>query len=418
MNSIKKSIKQKKIAKKIIQRRMLYAAGLGLIPIPIIDAASILGTQVLMIRSIANLYGVPFKEQLVKSFIGSLVGSLGTAGVVKAIPGLGSVIGGAAMSLTGAAATYAIGKVFVQHFDQGGTLLDFDPVESRKYFEEVYKEGELEAQRLKIDQTNDFSITHQNSNNKADDEKKRRRAKRLKALRAKQRRKRQINNILAFLFLFIFVGLIIWLYPKRKKVRPYNITDTSLFQEEKKAIEKELKPFGVLDTIEMKAISAFSEISTEGFIAQYLQNRKAIYPKRYTLSAVRFRGVSNALNLEGKKQLTNIALLMKKYPDLIINVYGHTTHIGPEFNRKRIGRERARTLERTFVELGVPAYRVTGNYIEKEESIYNEYWGAEILLDVVRVSNQLNGFSFFQFSKQMIKATDIKIQEIIRDTSK
>ncbi|MFK7983173.1 MAG: hypothetical protein AB8G86_24550, partial [Saprospiraceae bacterium] len=46
------------------------------------------------------------------------------------------------------AATYALGKVFTQHFDQGGTLLTFDPVESRKYFQDAFEEGKLYVEDL------------------------------------------------------------------------------------------------------------------------------------------------------------------------------------------------------------------------------------------------------------------------------
>ena len=104
-----------------------------------------------MIRDIANVYGVDFKEKPVRSIITTLVGDLGAIGVmsgVKAIPVLGSFIGGFTTSLTGAAATYGLGKVFTQHFDQGGTLLNFDPVESRKYFQEAFEEGKLYVEDL------------------------------------------------------------------------------------------------------------------------------------------------------------------------------------------------------------------------------------------------------------------------------
>jgi len=49
MNAIKKSEKRKARAKKLVQRRMLYAGGLGLVPLPIVDAAGILGIQVLTV---------------------------------------------------------------------------------------------------------------------------------------------------------------------------------------------------------------------------------------------------------------------------------------------------------------------------------------------------------------------------------
>ena len=57
--TLKESIFRKKQANNVINKRMLYAAGLGLIPLPIIDAASILTTQVLMVQEIAEVYRIP-----------------------------------------------------------------------------------------------------------------------------------------------------------------------------------------------------------------------------------------------------------------------------------------------------------------------------------------------------------------------
>lgn len=130
-------------ADRITKRRALYAAGAGLLPFPVIDAAILLGIQITMIRSISQLYHVEFKENIVKSIIGSLVGSIGAVGVMKAIPGLGTILGSLTTSATAAASTYALGKVFTQHFDQGGTLLDFDPVKSREFFEKEFDAGRM-----------------------------------------------------------------------------------------------------------------------------------------------------------------------------------------------------------------------------------------------------------------------------------
>ncbi|MCB9048815.1 MAG: DUF697 domain-containing protein [Lewinellaceae bacterium] len=140
---LKSTEELKRAADRITVRNTLFAAGAGLIPFPAIDAAILLGIQLNMIRSIANAYHVEFKENLVKSIIGSLIGSIGAAGVMKAIPGLGTILGGLTTSATAAAATYALGKVFTQHFDQGGTLLDFDPVKSREFFEKEFEAGRM-----------------------------------------------------------------------------------------------------------------------------------------------------------------------------------------------------------------------------------------------------------------------------------
>ena len=133
----------KKAADRTTQRSTLVAAGAGLIPIPVLDAVAVLGVQINMIRVIANIYHVEFRENIAKSIIGSLVGSFGAVGLVKAIPVIGSMLGGVTVSIAGAAATYALGKVFTQHFDQGGTLLNFDPIKSRAYFEKEFEAGRM-----------------------------------------------------------------------------------------------------------------------------------------------------------------------------------------------------------------------------------------------------------------------------------
>lgn len=143
------SFKQKDAAQKIINQRTLYAAGLGFIPFPLLDAIGVTSIQIWMIRDIAKVYRIPFKRHQIKSFIGSLAGNLGTMGILKIVPGLGAILGGSAVSVSAATATYALGRVFMQHFDQGGTLLDFNPTKSRAYFQELYTKNRLVVQNLK-----------------------------------------------------------------------------------------------------------------------------------------------------------------------------------------------------------------------------------------------------------------------------
>lgn len=136
----------------ITKRRTIYAAGAGLIPFPVLDLATLLGIQVVMIRDLAEVYEMEesFNENKAKHLIHSLVGSLGVSGVlsgVKAIPVVGSIVGMIGSPLNGAAATYALGKVFTKHFDHGGTLLDFDPAASRDYFEKEFEEGKSVAKK-------------------------------------------------------------------------------------------------------------------------------------------------------------------------------------------------------------------------------------------------------------------------------
>jgi uncharacterized protein (DUF697 family) len=126
-------------AEQILHRYSTYAAGAGLIPFPLVDAAAITVLQFQMVREIAAAYEVSFDGERVRSLIGSLLGgatstSIGYAvghSYVKTIPVVGPLLGLLSMPSAAAAITWAVGKVFMQHFALGGTLLDFDPEKTR-----------------------------------------------------------------------------------------------------------------------------------------------------------------------------------------------------------------------------------------------------------------------------------------------
>jgi len=145
-----------KRANDIVKNHMLWSMGAGLVPIPIVDLAALTGLQLNMVRLLSNLYDIPFSKDAGKSIIASLVGSVVPVSLtptlyslIKAIPLIGQTAGAVTMSLAGGAATYAIGKVFVQHFESGGTFLDLNPEEVKGYFAKKYEEGQKVASDLK-----------------------------------------------------------------------------------------------------------------------------------------------------------------------------------------------------------------------------------------------------------------------------
>lgn len=140
----------------IVRKHVYASAGTGLIPIPYIDLVGLLGVQLHMLKKLSELYHIPFKKELAKSSIGSLLGSVGSvalsgpvASLLKLVPIVGTTTSAVSMSITGGAGTYAIGKVFVQHFASGGTFLDFDPAAVREYFAQQFQEGKHMAQAAK-----------------------------------------------------------------------------------------------------------------------------------------------------------------------------------------------------------------------------------------------------------------------------
>jgi uncharacterized protein (DUF697 family) len=147
-------------ASNLIKKHVIVVMGASLIPIPLFDLVALSGVQLKMLYSLTKLYEVPFSKNLGKSSIASLLGgvmptstAMTLASLAKAVPGLGTATGMITVSVLGGATTYAIGSVFVQHFESGGTLLDFDPKKMRAYFSNKLEEGKGVAAQLKPGKT-------------------------------------------------------------------------------------------------------------------------------------------------------------------------------------------------------------------------------------------------------------------------
>jgi len=119
----------------------------GFLPTPVIDIALLTGIQLRMLKKLSDHYDVPFSENLVKSLLMSLIGGIvptkfGFGYLVyalKAVPVVGNLLSLSYMPAFAWAVTFAVGKVFVQHFESGGTFLSFDPVAAREHFQRILK---------------------------------------------------------------------------------------------------------------------------------------------------------------------------------------------------------------------------------------------------------------------------------------
>jgi uncharacterized protein (DUF697 family) len=136
------------LAAKLVDRLSLWSGAAGLIPVPLVDVAAIGGVQLHMLRRLSEIYGIPFSENRGKSILTSLAGAMipasaatTTGSLMKGLPGIGTVIGALTMPVVASGATWVIGKVFIQHFASGGTLLDFNPPDYREF---------IKAQKAKL----------------------------------------------------------------------------------------------------------------------------------------------------------------------------------------------------------------------------------------------------------------------------
>ncbi|MCB9230914.1 MAG: DUF697 domain-containing protein [Bacteroidia bacterium] len=129
-------------AEKIIRKYTLITMGVGLVPLPLLDLAAIAGVQVKMIKTLCELYELDFRSDLVKTLIGAVAGTATTVGIgaplagslLKLVPFVGNVLGAASLSVGAGATTYALGKIFSNHFAYGGTFLDFNPSQAKLQF--------------------------------------------------------------------------------------------------------------------------------------------------------------------------------------------------------------------------------------------------------------------------------------------
>ncbi len=139
-------------AEKIVRDHMWWSMALGLIPLPLVDVAIITGLQVKMLHRLSTHYQQPFSEQKAKAIIAALMGGSNSGFMSYALSSsLGRfipLVGWVSMSLSAGALTYAVGRVFVHHFELGGTFLSFDVEAMREHFAKERENGLQVAQAL------------------------------------------------------------------------------------------------------------------------------------------------------------------------------------------------------------------------------------------------------------------------------
>jgi uncharacterized protein (DUF697 family) len=128
------------LASKLVDRFAIWSGVAGLIPLPVVDVLAVGALQVQMLRRVSQIYDVEFSENRGKALIAALAGTMipvtsgmGAASAMKAVPVVNILAAGFVMPVLSAGATFAIGKAFIQHFESGGTLLDFNPPDYREF---------------------------------------------------------------------------------------------------------------------------------------------------------------------------------------------------------------------------------------------------------------------------------------------
>ncbi len=135
---------QSSMADDSIDSHVLWAMGAGAIPLPILDMAAVTAIQLNMFKELCMIYQVDYNESFGKNIISSLAGAtLAKVGAsfIKAIPGIGSLLGGVPMVVLSGASTYGMGQVFKKHLEIGGMMSAFSFDNAQKIYNEAYEKG-------------------------------------------------------------------------------------------------------------------------------------------------------------------------------------------------------------------------------------------------------------------------------------
>jgi len=136
--------KRKAKADEVIKEHILWSVGVGLVPIPLFDVAAVTALQIGMLKQLSKLYDVDHDQESGKIFVSALAGTSAAkigASLIKAIPGVGSLVGSVSMSALSGASTYALGQVACTQLEMRGTLKGVDLSEAKKAYEEAFERG-------------------------------------------------------------------------------------------------------------------------------------------------------------------------------------------------------------------------------------------------------------------------------------
>ncbi|MBF0118397.1 MAG: DUF697 domain-containing protein [Desulfobacterales bacterium] len=135
---VKKEESKEKEAIMIVKKYAAIVSSTALIPIPALDIVAVSVILLKMLKSLSDLYGISFSSQRGKSAITAIVGGVHAGlfckSLLKMVPFWGYGISVPSIVTLNFGLTYAIGKVFIQHFESGGTFLDFDPKTVKNFF--------------------------------------------------------------------------------------------------------------------------------------------------------------------------------------------------------------------------------------------------------------------------------------------
>ena len=123
-----------------------YAMMAAAIPVPLADIAAVTVIQLDLVKQLADFYSMKYDQTSGKAIVSALTGASAArlgASAAKAIPGIGTAIGGGTQIVLSGASTYAVGKLFKRHFEAEGTMDTFNPEAARDLYDRYVEKAKV-----------------------------------------------------------------------------------------------------------------------------------------------------------------------------------------------------------------------------------------------------------------------------------
>jgi uncharacterized protein (DUF697 family) len=141
------------VAENQIKTYVIASVAASVVPLPVFDIAAVAAIQLRMIQKLSELYDRPFSENAVRNVVTALGGGVFGFGagaavaisLTKFVPGIGWMLGMVSLPVVAGAATYAIGRVFVRHYEEGGSVFDLRADTMRGYYQQQLERGKTIA---------------------------------------------------------------------------------------------------------------------------------------------------------------------------------------------------------------------------------------------------------------------------------
>ena len=149
---------KKKMSQAAVATAVAAAAATGASPIPFSDAALLIPVQVSMIAGITAIFGLDISKSFLTAFVSSTIGTAGAtvlgktavSNLLKMIPGVGSVAGGAISGSTAGLLTAALGEAYIgimeMVFKGDMKMEDLYSEDGKNKMQDIFKK-ELKAKR-------------------------------------------------------------------------------------------------------------------------------------------------------------------------------------------------------------------------------------------------------------------------------